>query len=254
MPTADPIRTADVNVGETPDLIYELDARGRRRSPSATKGYRQPKPPATKGRRYPPDPLPTEDFLALFSACTPQRPGRIGELSALRLKTLIVVLWRTGMRINEALALEERDLHRAQRAIHIRRGKGGKERTVKMDTWGWAACDHWFGERLSLPPGQIFCVLSGPTAGRAIHDSDVRRQFRELRARAGVRRRVHAHGMRHSFAADGRREGWDYLTLMRQLGHAHLGVTQLYMRGIPDDEVLEPIAKRSAPMVMLPLP
>lgn len=242
MPTADPNRTTDAASAAPP---YQLDARGRRRSPTATTGHRLRKPPATKGRRFPPDPLPVEDFQALFAACVPLRPGRVGELSALRLKALIVVLWRTGVRISEALALEERDLNERDQMIVVRCGKGGKRRLVMMDAWGWKQCQSWFAARAELEPGQVFCVLSGPTEGRAMQTSDVRRQFGMLRKRSGVRRRVAAHQMRHSAAVDWRKEDLDLLTIQQQLGHANLGVTQLYLRSIAVEEVLAP--DRTAP-------
>jgi hypothetical protein len=55
----------------------------------------------------------------------------------LRLRALIVVLWRAGLRISEALALSERDLDPARGALLVRHGKGGKRREVGMDEWGW---------------------------------------------------------------------------------------------------------------------
>lgn len=248
MPTASLTAAA----GPTPDLIYQLDARGRRRSPTTIAGRRASKPPATKGRKFPPDPPAVEDFSRLLEHCTPQRPGRIGELSALRLRALIVVLWRTGIRIGEALALEERDLHREDRMIVVRCGKNGKRRVVVMDEWGWKAIDPWLTARAKLNPGQIFCVLNGPTEGQAIHDSDVRRQLAELRKRAGVRRRCAAHQMRHAHAVDLSREGVPLLAIQAQLGHAHVGITQAYLRSIDAEEVLAPIAARKPPMMVLP--
>jgi integrase len=58
-----------------------------------------------------------------------------------RLRGLIVVLWRSGLRISEALALAESDLDRRRGAILVRRGKGGKRREVGMDSWGWEQLD-----------------------------------------------------------------------------------------------------------------
>jgi site-specific recombinase XerD len=231
-----------------------LDARGNKRSPAATPGYKPKKPPATKGRRFPPDPLPVEDFVKLLGACTPQRPGKVAELSALRLRALIVVLWRTGLRISEALALEERDLNQRDRTVTVRHGKGDRRRIVVMDDWGWDHLALWLRARLEITPGQVFCVLSGPTTGRAMHDSDVRRQVRDVATRAGVRRRVHCHGMRHSHAVDLWREGISLLAVQKQLGHVRMDETALYLSGLTVSEILEPIAQRRAPMMALPLP
>jgi site-specific recombinase XerD len=53
-----------------------------------------------------------------------------------RLRALIVILWRAGLRISEALALAETDLDPGRGAVLVRRGKGGKRREVGMDRWG----------------------------------------------------------------------------------------------------------------------
>jgi hypothetical protein len=54
-----------------------------------------------------------------------------------RLRALIVVLWRAGLRISEALALAESDLDPSRGAVLVRRGKGGKRGEVGMDRWAW---------------------------------------------------------------------------------------------------------------------
>ena len=46
-----------------------------------------------------------------------------------------MLLWRAGLRISEALALQESDLDRSRGAVLVRRGKGGKRREVGMDRW-----------------------------------------------------------------------------------------------------------------------
>jgi integrase len=53
------------------------------------------------------------------------------------MRGLIVVLWRAGLRISEALSLAESDLDRARGAVLVRRGKAGKRREVGMDPWAW---------------------------------------------------------------------------------------------------------------------
>lgn len=101
-------------------------------------GFHTGRAPVTKGRSLPPDPPSVEDIVALLEQCKPLRAGRKAELSAMRLRALVIVLWRTGLRISEALALEERDLNRAELAVTVRRGKGGKRRISAMDEWALA--------------------------------------------------------------------------------------------------------------------
>ncbi len=76
---------------------------------------------------------------------------------------LIVVLWRAGLRISEALDLAERDLDAGRGALLVRRGKGGKRREVGMDEWGWEHLRPWVDLRPEMPIGALFCVANGPT-------------------------------------------------------------------------------------------
>jgi len=235
----------------TADATRSIDAAGRLRSPASEPGYLAGRRPATKGRTYAPDPFHVEDLVALLNAMTPQRPGRLGELSAERLRSLVIVMWRTGMRISEALALEERDLERRNKTLVIRHGKGDRRRVVAMDEWGWQQLDRWLELRKTLPLGQLFCVLHGPTAGRAMHGSDVRRQLSEAGQRAGLRRRANPHSFRHTHAVELWREGVDLFRVQKQLGHARLDVTGIYLQGIAPEEILSPITQRRAPTMPL---
>src|SRR5919198_401774 len=88
--------------------------------------------------------------------------GRHGH----RLRGLIVVLWRAGLRIHEALALSESDLDRRRGSLLVRRGKGGRRREVGMDDWAWEQLAPWLEARVELPVGPPFCVVNGPTHGR----------------------------------------------------------------------------------------
>ncbi len=58
-----------------------------------------------------------------------------------RLRALVVLLWRAGLRITKALSLQESDLDRVRGAVLVRRGKGGKRREVGMDRWAWDQLD-----------------------------------------------------------------------------------------------------------------
>jgi integrase len=80
-----------------------LDSAGRCRSPATLPGYHAGRPPRNKGQRYPADPPTVEEIIAVMRQTSDDRHGW-------RIRVLIVVLWRGGVRIQEALALGERDL------------------------------------------------------------------------------------------------------------------------------------------------
>jgi hypothetical protein len=98
-------------------------------------------PPRNKGLRYPPDPPPVEEIVAVM------RQAGDGIHGA-RMRAFIVLLWRAGLRINEALILTEHD------------------REVGMDPWGWNHLRPWLEFRIAMPVGPPLCVIDGPTRGR----------------------------------------------------------------------------------------
>jgi site-specific recombinase XerC len=106
-----------------------LDAAGRRRHPVTLPGYHAGRPPRNKGRRYPADPPTVEEIIAVMRTAGAGPDG-------VRLRALIVVLWRAGLRISEALALAETDMDSPRGGVLVRRGKGDKRREVGMDRWG----------------------------------------------------------------------------------------------------------------------
>jgi integrase len=147
-----------------------FDAAVRRRSPATLPGYYAGWPPRNKGMRYPADPPTVEEIVAVMRNAPDDRHGQ-------RLRAMIVVLWRAGLPIQEALALAERDLDDRRGSLLVRNGKGGRRREVGMDEWGWDQLRPWLSARRSNP--------RPPVAAAA-----VRYEFGRLAGRAGVRRRL----------------------------------------------------------------
>jgi site-specific recombinase XerD len=220
-----------------------LDAAGRRRSPATMPGHGCGRPPRNKGRRYPADPPTMEEIIAVMRGAGYTQHG-------LRARALIVLLWRAGLRVSEALALAECDLDRSSGGVLVRRGKGGKRRQVGMDRWGWQQIEPWLNHRVALPFGALLCVIDGPTAGRPWSPSAVRVTLRQLAAGAGVRRRFAPHQLRHAHAVEMAREGVPLNVIQRQLGHANLGITSIYLQGIDHSEIINTVYARPAPMLL----
>jgi site-specific recombinase XerD len=219
-----------------------LDAAGHHRSPVTMPGYHRGRPPKNKGLRFPADPPTVEEIVAVLRAAGEGPDGT-------RLRALIVVLWRAGLRISEALDLAETDLDRSRGALVIRRGKGGRRREVGMDRWAWDQLTRWQEIRATLPIGSLFCVIHGPTAGRRWEASAARKQLRRAAEAAGVRRRVAPHQLRHAHAVEMAHEGVPLVVIQRQLGHANLGITSIYLQGIDSAEIIDTIHSRPAPVI-----
>ncbi len=92
-----------------------MDAAGHRRQPVTLPGYHVGRPPRNKGQRYPADPPTVEEIIAVMRTAGADPEG-------VRLRALIVVLWRAGLRIGEALALAETDLDARRGAVVVRHG------------------------------------------------------------------------------------------------------------------------------------
>jgi site-specific recombinase XerD len=124
-----------------------------------------------------------------------------------RLRALLVILWRAGLRTGEALDLAETDLDASRGAVLVRRGKGGRRREVGMDRWAWCQLEPWLAVRRELLVGALLCVIRGATAGRHWEPSSARKQLRRTAAKAGVRRRFAPHQLRHAHAVEMAHEG-----------------------------------------------
>ena len=166
-----------------------------------------------------------------------------------RLRALIVLLRRAGLRISEALDLHESDLDRSRGAVLIRRGKGGKRREVGMDRWAWEQLDPWLEIRRLLPIGSLLCVIHRPTAGRRWEASAARKQLHHAAAVAGVRRRFAPHQLRHAHAVEMAHEGVPLVVIQRQPGHANLGITSIYLQGIDSSEIISTVHGRPSPTI-----
>jgi site-specific recombinase XerD len=190
---------------------------------------------AQQGSRYPADPPTVQEIIAVMREAGTDRHDA-------RLRALIIVLWRGGLRIQEALTLSERDLDPQRGSVLVRNGKGGRRREIGMDAWGWEQIRPWLAARVELPIGPMLCVIDGPRRGRPWSSAAVRSELRRLAARAGIRRRFAPHQLRHAHAFELAHEGVPLNIIQRQLGHVNLGTTSIYLQGIDTEEIIAPSA------------
>lgn len=220
-----------------------LQCRGRRRSHVTMPGHRKGIKPPNAGRTYPPEPLTTGETLRLLAACP---SGKYG----VRNRALIALLWRTGLRVSEALALYPHHIDQANKRVVVLRGKGGKRRIVGIDSGGLMELQPWLMLRAELgapADAPLFCTVTKGEVGNRLGASYVRSIFRRYGRRAGIPKRVHPHGLRHSLACDLIREGFSLPSVQAQLGHSSPATTGIYLRGLGADEAFEKVAAREWP-------
>jgi site-specific recombinase XerD len=157
---------------------------------------------------------------------------------------MIALAWRCGLRIGEVLALELKDVDLDAATLTIQHGKGDKRRVVGLDAGTAALLARWLEVRRKRGIGRIqrvFCTLSGGD----IDASYVRHLLPRLASRAGVTKRVHAHGLRHAYAVGLEREGATLSVIRDLLGHSSASITDRYLRRLGTGEAVDFARARS---------
>ena len=207
---------------ELDEVVSELDIGAGEGASSAELA-----PHPTRGKLMPPEVLTEVEVRALIGACSTR--GLTGH----RNRALLAILWRTGVRISEALELRPHDVDFQNGTVRVRLGKGLKPRTtVLSDLDALPLVKRWLEERGKLEAvGQgapLLCTLRGT----ATDPSYVRHLLPRLAERAGLERRVHPHGLRHTHAADLALAGVPVLAIQQQLGHSSLVTTANYLNKV----------------------
>jgi site-specific recombinase XerD len=160
-----------------------------------------------RGRRFPPEVLTASEVRRLMDACSRE------STTGVRNRVLIATLYRAGLRIAEALSLLPKDvdldavgqappkdrpaLTSVAGTIRVLHGKGDRSRTVGIDAGATDLIRTWLKVREGLSPGvgaRLFCTRSGAP----MNTSYVRQFLPRLARHAGIEKRVHPHGLRHS--------------------------------------------------------
>jgi site-specific recombinase XerD len=182
-----------------------------------------------KGVRYPVEILKRRKVEALLAGCGTSPTGR-------RDRAVLTLLWRSGLRISEALALRPADVNLSAGTVRVLRGKGGRARTVALDALARSALEAWLAVR-PAGRGPLFCPASKPE--QALKSNHVRNRLRRLAARAGIEKRVHPHGLRHTYAVELDEEGFPLRDIRDLLGHANASTTDAYLRGLGASSAIE---------------
>lgn len=193
--------------------------------------------PANRGKTYPPEVLTPEEVRALIIACS--STSSIG----IRNRALITLLYRTGLRISEALDLFPKDIDFTQGSVRVLHGKGNKARTVGIDAGALEVIARWKHRRAELgfgPQFPMFCTLQG----KRMKTSYWRGLLPKLARQAGIEKRVHPHGLRHTHAYELAMEEIPITIIQRQLGHSSLATTDRYLNHIAPKQVIDRIGER----------
>ena len=179
------------------------------------------------------DVLSPDEVRRLMDACSRRAP------TGVRHRALIALLYGSGLRISEALSLRPKDLDLDALTVTVHSGKGDKRGVSALLPDAVDAIARWADLRARYGVGArepFFCTLGRGAAGchptmpgRRLGREFVGRVLKRLARRAGIVKRVHPHGFRHSHADLLRRRGLDVEEIRRQLRHASLEITGRYL-------------------------
>jgi integrase/recombinase XerC len=148
------------------------------------------------------------------------------DIDAIRDQAIFELMYSSGLRLSEVLALRFHDLQGAVDEIRVQ-GKGSKERIVPVGGKARQALTKWFNKRALWDhglTGQAFLTKKG----KALSSRTVQRRL-EIRARhAGLDQHVHPHALRHSAATHLLESSGDLRAIQEFLGHESLSTTQIY--------------------------
>ncbi|CAN5767079.1 tyrosine recombinase XerC [soil metagenome] len=169
-----------------------------------------------------------------FVRSQPQEEKPHLELRRLKVKAMILFLFRTGVRVSELCALRRRDVDLDDGTVHIFRAKGGKSRTVHFDGETAAALVCYWRARGDEAHGSgplpSFSGRDKPgTAGTAISPRTVEHIVAELCKQLAIETEITPHSFRHGLATEMVRRRVRESTVQTILGHASPQTTRIYV-------------------------
>jgi integrase/recombinase XerD len=173
------------------------------------------------------------------------------RLRAMRLACLLEVLYATGLRISELIALPASAARRDQRMLVVR-GKGDKERMVPLNQAAKRAMGDYLA-RLAAQEHNVASKWLFPSFGESGHltRQHAARELKALAAAAGIGAdRVSPHVLRHAFASHLLQNGADLRVVQTLLGHADISTTQIYTHVL--DERLKSLVRDLHPLAEKP--
>lgn len=185
----------------------------------------------TLKRRFPPDSIPYPKYThhRVPRVLSPEEVARlIDAASNLQARVILMLLYSTGIRRSELVRLRVQDIDSERKIVHIRQGKGGKDRDVPMcpklletlrEYWRWKKPKTWLFPRGIAKRGDH----------EHLTDRAVWYAVAEAARHAGLKKRVAPHMLRHSFATHLLENGADLPTIQVLLGHADLEATSIYL-------------------------
>lgn len=191
------------------------------------------RPAPNAGRKFPAEVLTPDEVDVILAQCS-QR-----SVTGIRNRALLMLLYRSGLRASEVVALRPSDVTMGSRSIRVLDTKTGTAQTRGFHPSAADALSRWLDARrgLGLRNGRLFCTLKG-AQGKPLTQEYLRALLHRLATEAGIEKRVTPHGLRHTYAAELQAAGTPVITISKLLGHSSVAVTNTYLQHLTNREAV----------------
>ncbi|MDX1429200.1 MAG: site-specific integrase [Rhodothermales bacterium] len=148
----------------------------------------------------------------------------LDSIGNLKHRTVLMTMYGAGLRLSEALGLRLPDVDGTRRQLRVRSGKGRKDRYVDMSEGLLQALRKYWREQ--RPKQWLF---PGRHPDRPMHPTAIQKTVVLARLRAGIKKPVHTHTLRHCFATHLLEAGTSLRVIQQALGHSSLATTAIYL-------------------------
>jgi site-specific recombinase XerD len=145
--------------------------------------------------------------------------------SNVRNTAIIQTMLQTGIRVSELCHLRLSDVDLEGKRLWVRQGKGRKDREIPLETNAVEALTIYLAVRPEAETDKVFLSKSN----RPLDERSVRYLVKSLAKKAGIKRPVSPHTLRHTFSAHKANKGWSVIQLQYMLGHENLETTYRYL-------------------------
>lgn len=153
----------------------------------------------------------------------------IGAVRTFHNRVYLWTVYSCGLRLNEGLHLRVGDIDKQRMLVHVRWGKGGKDRYVPLPLSTLTLLrEYWVTHR---HPQWIFAAKRrrAQAAGEPMGQAGVQHCIRQVVRQLGIQKRVTIHTLRHSYATHLLEAGVNLRLIQKYLGHSHLQTTMVYL-------------------------
>ncbi len=149
----------------------------------------------------------------------------LGAVRLIKHRAIIMVAYGAGLRAAEVCRLQVTDIDSQRMLIHVRDGKGGKDRYALLSEGMLRVLREYYRSEQPLPP----FLFPGYKPGCPMEPNSFARMVRRAASRCGLKKRVSPHVLRHSFATELLEDGYDLVTIQQLLGHSSIKTSARYV-------------------------